>query len=378
MSNRLRLLLVLMVAAVSSAVFAQTDDNYVLGAEDVVSVTVIRHPEFSGDFLIPTAGLIELPVAGPIKASGMTIAELSTAVKTAMATRLKKPEVTVVLKMARPKRMSVIGAVLKPGTYEMKPGWRVTEALGASGGLPPEARVSDLKAYIIRSGSSDHQNIDLPSALAGNPEANLALAEGDVLYVEGLDLMPVYVMGSVKAPGIYRLPANSSGPLQAITLAGGVLPSAATSKVKITRVATGTEEVYDITPALNGTGTVNLPKLNTGDMIIIPESDARFAVMGYVQNGGVQAIPEGREIRLAEAVAMAKPSDRSRISRVGLIRMENGVEKRYQYDLGKYVSKGDATQNPVVQPKDVIYVPETDKVDWGILGPIGIVARLLF
>lgn len=382
LSSRLKLMLVLVVAAISALVVAQTsDDNYVLGPEDVISITVLKHPDYSGKYFIPTVGLIELPVVGPVKASGMTIADLSAYVKTQLSTlKLKKPEVSVVLEIPRPKKMSVLGAVVKPGTVDMKSNWRVTDALGAAGGVPPEARLVDLKAYIIRAGQNDRTDIDLTEALAGKPEANLTINEGDVLYISAPDMITVYVDGSVKTPNMYRIQSATASPMQAIAMAGGLLPGAATSKMKIRHVGTTTEETYDITPLVNGTGTVELPALKPGDTVSVPPSDQQFAVMGYVAAQGVQVMPEGRELRLSEAIAMAKPTDRARLSRIGIIRTDpaTGQEVRTQYDYGKYVSKGDKSQNPVIKSKDVIYVPETDKVDWGILSPIGVIARLFW
>lgn len=376
--NRVKVLLVIVAAMVQAVAFAQTDTDasYVLGSEDVFSVTVLRHPEFSGRYLVPTSGTVEIPAVGPVMVKGMSIADLSKLVNDQLSKRLRKPEVTVVLEIARPKHVSIIGTVARPGTYDMKPGWRVTELISMGGGIPPDLRLIDLKAYLLKAGTTQRVPLDLPKVLEGAPEANLAINEGDVVIIEGLDLMPVYVTGKVKAPGVYKLPSTSSGTMEAITLAGGVTPDAATTKVKIVRVATGKEEVFDITPMINGTGTVQLPKLSSGDMIVVPESDSKIAVFGYVMEPGVISLPEGKEVKLADAVAMAKPNDRSRLSRVALVRMVDGKEQRYQYDVGKFVNTGDSTQNPVVKSGDVIYIPETDKLDWSIIGNLGLIFRV--
>src|SRR3982751_2991757 len=88
---------------------SQSDSDYVLGPDDVITITVVRHPEFSGDFLVPSAGIITAPVVGTFKATGMTLGDTNKMVTKKMATRLKAPEVAVTLKFARVKKISVVG-----------------------------------------------------------------------------------------------------------------------------------------------------------------------------------------------------------------------------------------------------------------------------
>jgi hypothetical protein len=47
--------------------------------------------------------------------------------------------------------------------------------------------------------------------------------------------------------------------------------------------------------------------------------------------------------------------------------MKDGKQTRTIYDLGRFLAKGDATQNPIIRPGDVIFVPETNRVDISII-----------
>ncbi|RYG21275.1 hypothetical protein EON82_19115 [bacterium] len=162
---------------------------------------------------------------------------------------------------------------------------------------------------------------------------------------------------------MYTLREDSTDLLAAVAQAGGVTEEAALGNVRVVRAAGG-EESVDLTPALVRGESVRLPKLHPGDMVIVSESLTRFAILGYVSKPGYYPLPQGRPFYLSDAVAQASGADkRGRLSKVGVVRMENGKEVRKVYDLGKFLNKGDATQNPLVETGDVLYVPESPRAD---------------
>jgi protein involved in polysaccharide export with SLBB domain len=117
-------------------------------------------------------------------------------------------------------------------------------------------------------------------------------------------------------------------------------------------------------PAGQEVSQSKLPSLTGGEIIIVPESLDRFAILGYVTKPGFYPMPSGRKYTLSEALALAEGADkRGRLSKVGLVRLENGKEVRKIYDVGKYLRSGDVAQNPEIMPGDVVFVPETDRVD---------------
>jgi polysaccharide export outer membrane protein len=168
----------------------------------------------------------------------------------------------------------------------------------------------------------------------------------------------------VKEPGT-RKQARNSNVLDALSSAGGVTLQASVSHVKI-RHSDGTEETVNLVPTLiNGDDPV-APKTRQGDVVVVPLAIAQYAVLGYVAAPGTFAYPEGKDLTLADAIASARGHDnekRARMSRVGIARVVNGVPEHKIYDFGKFLTGGDAKNNPVIKPGDVIYVPETDKID---------------
>jgi polysaccharide biosynthesis/export protein len=360
-----------------ASAFAQEDREYTFGPEDVITVTVLRHPEFSGDLLVTDSGYIQVPVVGSVKAEGATVSQLTALLVKKFRVRLLKPEVTVTLKIARQNRLFVLGDVQKPGIFNWRPGYRVSQAIAAASGLIPGLEKEDFRVILERDGVPD-LNLSLAEALSEARTKDLTLRPGDVLRVESIALRSVYVAGKVKLPGVYRLRDDSRTVLGAIALAGGTLDEAALEKVKILR-ANGSIEEVNLAPTLVDGALVKTPTLETGDTVVVPEQTNRFVVLGYVTKPGYYPMPSGREIRLADAIATAQGgTSRGRFSRVGLITYRSGKEERVVYDLGRFLMRGDVTQNPKLVSGDIVFVPETDRIELAtVLGALSSTSLLL-
>jgi polysaccharide export outer membrane protein len=318
-----------------------------------------------------------------VSVSGKTLAELSSYVTDSLRARLNKPEVTVTLRAARMQRVYVLGSVKNPGLYDMKPGWRITEAMAAAGGLLAGTEPADCTATVLRAATRQRETFKLNDVLHGPQDSNVAVESGDVLTIDAQETLPVYVMGRVKNPGIYRLRKDNSKVMEALTLAGGTLEDAALSKVTIAHL-TGSSTVVDLVPAVvEGRPEANVA-LQAGDLITVPEETSRIAVLGFVQQPGFFPLKSGQRITLSEALGMAKGTDNKRggIGQVAVIRTRNGKQEKLVFDVQKFFKTGDVTQNPQVEPGDVIYVPETRKADWDnvwrAISSLGILINPLF
>jgi polysaccharide export outer membrane protein len=109
--------------------------EYRLGPEDVLTVTVQRHPEMSVEQVTVTStGKIDLPAAGTIVVSNRTIRQVTADITQRLSKTLRRPQVTVALKQQRVRQVFVLGnAVEKTGPYEIKSGWRVSNVLALAG-----------------------------------------------------------------------------------------------------------------------------------------------------------------------------------------------------------------------------------------------------
>jgi protein involved in polysaccharide export with SLBB domain len=106
-------------------------------------------------------------------------------------------------------------------------------------------------------------------------------------------------------------------------------------------------------------------------MVIVSEAQNHFTVLGYVSKAGTYPIPDGHVFHLTDAIAAAADTSgpgttaehRGRISRIGLVRVVNNKPTHKIYDLSKFMRKGDAKENPVIESGDIIYVPQSNGVE---------------
>jgi protein involved in polysaccharide export with SLBB domain len=123
-----------------------------LAAGDKIRVTVYGEDRISGEYQIDPDGLISLPLAGTLRAAGLTKPALETALADKLAGKyLRNPKVTVDVVNFRP--FYVLGEVQKPGEYPYRSGLNVLSAIAIAGGATYRANAS--KVYIQRFGSTD-------------------------------------------------------------------------------------------------------------------------------------------------------------------------------------------------------------------------------
>jgi polysaccharide export outer membrane protein len=337
--------------------------TYQLGPEDVINVTVLRHAEFSSDFIVPPNGTLDMPFGGTVKVTGLTVSELAAQLTNMLKSRLLKPEVSVSVKSMRIKRFYVVGDVKLSGIYDLKPGWGISESLSAAGGLNTDVQQRDVQVTLRHVATGKEIVMPLDQALIHPENPDLKIDSGDVLRMDAVQTFPIYIAGKVKAPGMYRMRVDSTGLLAAITQAGGPTDDGTMKKVRIIHTD-GTEEVADLSPIFVKGNSAKLPTVRSGDMIIIPELLEKFAVLGYVMKPGFYPMLDAQTYTLADAISLSGgAAPRGRLARIGLLRMVNGVQDKKLYDLGKFLHKGDTLQNPTLEAGDVVYVPETNKVD---------------
>lgn len=334
--------------------------EYTLDTGDVLSVVVVRHPEFSGEYAVPPDGRVLFHGAGEINVRGLTLQQVEEQLRIALRNRLREPVVSVSLKQARPMLVFVEGQVGKPGAYPIQPGWRVFEAIAAAEGLKilPERAV----ALLLRG----EQTIPLDLVALyhrGDPAANLPLQPGDKLSIQQRQTIRVYVSGQVNMPGFYDLEVGSSV-VQAIAAAQGYHPeNAGLSRAFIDR--RGTMIPVNLYAAIvEGRPEQNVP-LQDGDLLIVPTNLSRFAIVGQVARPGYYLIPEGKPMLLSDAIALAGGvTPRALTSRVYVLRLENGELRQLVIPYQRFLQKGDLAANPPIREGDVVYLAETKRLDY--------------
>jgi polysaccharide export outer membrane protein len=104
-----------------------------LQAGEKIRVTVYGESSLSGDYQIDPSGYLSLPLAGTVKAAGLTQAELEQELaKKFRSEYLRNPRVTVSIMEFRP--FYILGEIEKPGAYPYTSGLNVLSAIAIAGG----------------------------------------------------------------------------------------------------------------------------------------------------------------------------------------------------------------------------------------------------
>jgi polysaccharide biosynthesis/export protein len=362
-SSRWKALLLGGIALVALSGAGQAEE-YRLGPEDVLAVGVLRHPEWSvNQVTVTSAGKINLPVVGELVASGKTIAQLDAIITQRLSGRIRFPEVTVSLVTPRQTQVFVVGSVAKPGAYPIKPGWRVSDALAVAGGTTVRPEV--IAASLSRANQKKPVPLDLAKILSdSNNPANLTLQSGDTVRFSARTIQ-VQVVGEVGKSGPYEVPLGD-GVVEAVALAGGPAPTAALSKTIVQR-ADGSRVAVDLYKALVLNQEGNNLKLKAGDMVMIPQSNARVTVLGAVKSPGFFDIKDGGTLRAAEAVALAGGAlPTAALTKATVIRED---KTEVPVNLYQVMVKGQQESDLLLQAGDLVMVPET-KARVTVLGAV--------
>lgn len=310
-----------MTAALLSAPLAvRAADGYRVQPEDALTVSVYGHDELARDVVVLSDGQFNYPIVGRVTAAGKSPEDVAKDIAAGLSRELVDPHVTVSVKQPAMRRVYVSGLVSKAGSYDLKPGWRVSHLLAEAGGLSTKPELA--KAVIVR--GAETIPVDVAAVLAADdPNADAALQPGDLLQVQA-DTNLVHVAGQVKNPGDYQVKSNL-GVVEAVAMAGGADDDAALSRAQIIRG--GSVIKVDLHALLVEGKTDGNIGLRPGDTLVIPANQSRIAVLGGVGQPGYYDLPDGKAVTVADALGLAKgPQKNAKIGEVALVRMVDGKQ----------------------------------------------------
>ena len=335
--------------------------DYRLGLGDSLQITVSNHPDIDSELVVRPDGKITLPGVGELVAAGKTTTSLAAEIERILARTLNNARVRVIVKTTVEQQLSISGAVKAPGQFPFKPGLRVIDIIGRAGGLATKA--TRIKGRIIRQGKEISFDVDKADS---NPasSANIPVFADDVIFLDAQDFTKqLTVTGSVNAPGNYDYTEGLTvGGL--LAEAGSVKPEAALKSASILR--DNQTIPIDLSEIASGRISPDSPlatfHLKLGDVLTIPENRNRVGVTGEVINPSFYALPENAaEATVLRALSLAGgPKDDSDLSRVMLTRRVNNQQQVITVDAAA-IQRGDAPDNTILQPDDILFVPRRDK-----------------
>jgi len=243
-------------------------------------------------------------------------------------------------------RVTLLGAVQKPGTYEIPIGSRVMDLLSQAGGLLPTANMSNVS--LNRKG--EVLTLNLGKLWEGEMEQNPELQDGDLVLVPASQR--IWVTGAVQRPGSFDYQPNMTV-LDAISIAGGPrsLEESDLSAVKI--VSGDTVRTVNLEAAFR-TGALSVEPIRPGDIIIVPER-AKAYIFGAVARPGAIGVRTGDTVLTLISNA-GGPLPDAKLDEVVLVRIVKDKPVVTKLNLTQAIQKGDLSQSPPVQPGDVLYI----------------------
>lgn len=244
--------------------------DYVVGAQDVLKITVYDEVGLSGTFRVDTDGSIQYPFLGHVVVAGKSLQQIEEQLKTQLeAGFVRRAQVAVEVDQFRVRSIFVIGEVRTPGKYPMGAQMTLIEALAAAGSTTPTAGGDVLVLHAVMPTTAQGAltpatapeerttRVSLSDVQMGRQ--NILLGEGDTVFVQKAERF--FITGQVKSPGAYTYERNLTV-LQALALAGGISDKGSGRRMKVIRVVDGkrVEKGIDMEDLVQPGDTIVVPQ----------------------------------------------------------------------------------------------------------------------
>src|SRR6266436_3851932 len=291
--------------------------EYHIGPDDLLSINVFEAQELNRDVRVSAGGEISLPLLGAVRAAGLTPRELEIVLQELLhRTYMKDPHVSVFVREVQSHPVSVMGAVKRPGVFQIRGNKTLLEVLSLAEGLaddagdtviilrgaalnaepdppmdhsaisdPPssgpqsrgEANAASSSLNENRSASEGAVQVNLKDLLeSADSRSNPLVHPGDIVKVTGAGV--VYVIGEVRKPGGFVLKSNEKiSVLQALALSEGLTPTASKGNARIIRTDQQSGERKETPINLGKILAGKAPDLVLGpkDIVFVPNSAAK-------------------------------------------------------------------------------------------------------
>lgn len=273
--------------------------EYVIGPGDQLVLRAIDIEEINEKPLIVNGrGFVKLPLAGRIRAEGLTPRQLERELMERLKEFVRDPDVVVSVAEYRSQPVSVLGAVASPGVHQLQGRKTLFEILSMAGGLRQDAgnsiKITRRKqwgsiplpnAADDSTGQFSVAQVSVKSVMeARHPEENILICPNDVISVPKAEM--VYVIGAVKRAGGFVLNERETVTLlQVLSMAEGLERTASAKHAKILRPVAGSairaEIPVDLSKVMAGQSADI--GLRADDILFVPTSAAKSATLRTIE-----------------------------------------------------------------------------------------------
>lgn len=163
---------------------ADESSGYRIGVEDELQISVWHEPELSLPVQVRPDGMITLPLVNDVSVVGLTTQELQTQLTEKLKPFVNEPQVTVIVRNIRSRKVYLVGQVAKPGPYPLNGRKTVLQLITEAGGLGQFAKSGSI--YVVRNsaGKQVRLRFNYKKALAGKSDSgDTELLPGDMVVV---------------------------------------------------------------------------------------------------------------------------------------------------------------------------------------------------
>lgn len=253
--------------------------DYLLGAGDLLQVTVFESKELNATVRVSSRGHITLPLLGQIEVKGLTAREAEIKIENHYRAKyIKDPHVSVFVKEHMSQRVTLVGQFKQPGTYEYPSKQTLLDVMALAGGLTDKAgNMIQVRRHEARPGEPNVLVIDLDQLIKqGRTDLNVSINGGDIIFAP--EAGHFFVDGAVRRAGSY--PIREKLRLgEALVTAGGIRPWGLKDSIVLIRNVEGKgREGIEID--LNNPDN-NEIEIKDGDIIVVKASS-----WGKIVHGG--------------------------------------------------------------------------------------------
>jgi polysaccharide export outer membrane protein len=163
---------------------ALVPEAYRIEPGDTLTVSVWNQQKMSGDVKVRSDGQVTLPLLGDVAVLNLTPSGAAQQIEHRLDGLVVDPKVTVAIKESQPATFSMVGQIKNSGSYPLRPGVGLLQAIAAAGGLTEFANPS--KIFVIRKDNSNKRirfTYDKLSHAEGRG-VTFQLRDGDIVVVE--------------------------------------------------------------------------------------------------------------------------------------------------------------------------------------------------
>ncbi len=158
------------------------DPNYIIGAHDVLDISVWKEENLTKTVPVRPDGKISLPLLNDVQASGLTPTQLATEITQDLKKFVTDPQVTVIVREINSQRVYLLGEVTRAGAYPLLPGMTVLQALSSAGGFTQFANLKKIYVLRVENGKQEKFPFNYKEALSKGDQ-NIFLKAGDTIVV---------------------------------------------------------------------------------------------------------------------------------------------------------------------------------------------------